>query len=40
MVDFLVALSAGVMADVMEISAAVKMAAEMVESTAVLWEIV
>ena len=39
MVFFLVALSAGVMADVMEISAAVKMAAEMVEQTAVLWEI-
>ncbi len=34
------ALTAGVMADVMEISAAVKMAAGMVESKAVLWEIV
>ena len=36
----MVALSAGVMADVMEISAAIKMAAGMVESTAVLWEFV
>ncbi len=34
------ALSAGKMAGVMEISAAVKMAAKMVESTAVSWEIV
>ena len=36
----MVALSAGVMAGVMEISAAVKMVEKMVESTAVLWEIV
>ncbi len=39
MVDFLAALSAGVMAGVMEISAAVKMVEKMVESTAVSWEI-